>query len=180
MRKHIAVAAVVVACLAWTMAVANAQRPGGAVGAGAGQGGGARLGGRPGGAGGPGMFGRGGPGVMLGGLDLTADQQTQVKQLMESERDASRQSRQALGEARQALHAAIFGSPVDSAAVAALQARVVAAEQAQLNREVQLQLTLAGILTPEQRAKVLARKGPGGLGDGGSRGPRGFGGGGRR
>ena len=117
---------------------------------------------------------------MLGGLDLTADQQTQVKQLMESERDASRQSRQALGEARQALHAAIFGSPGDSAAVAALQARVVAAEQAQLNREVQLQLTLAGILTPEQRAKVLARKGPGGLGDGGSRGPRGFGGGGRR
>lgn len=174
MRKQLAFAGVVVAGLVVTMAVASAQRPGGmgqgrGPGQGIGQGQGfgpgfGRQGGGPGGPGGRGggMFGRGGgPGMMLAGLDLTAAQQEQVKALVESERDANQAGRQAIGEARQALHAAIFANVVDPGAAAALQTKITAAEQVQLAREVQTQLTLSNILTPEQRAKMLNRRGPG-------------------
>jgi Spy/CpxP family protein refolding chaperone len=171
MRRLLAFAGVVVAGLVVTMAVANAQRLGGmgqgrgpGQGIGQGQGFGPGFGRQGGGPGGPGrgMFGRGGgPAMMPAGLDLTAAQQEQVKSLFESERDANQAGRQAIGEARQTLHAAIFANVVDTGAVAALQVRITAAEQAQLAREVQTQLTLAGILTPEQRAKMLTPRGPG-------------------
>jgi Spy/CpxP family protein refolding chaperone len=164
MRKQLVFAGVVVAGLVLTMAVANAQRPGGlGFGPGFGQGMGPGFGRQGGGPGGPGgMFGRGGGrGMMLAGLDLTANQQEQVKALFESERDANQAGQQAIAEARQALHAAIFANVVDPGAVSALQAKIIAAEQAQLSREVQSQLTLSGILTADQRAKMLAQSGPG-------------------
>ncbi len=171
MKKHLAFAGVVVAGLVVTMAVVQAQRPGGmgrsggALGQGPGQGMGpgfGRMGGGPGGPGGP-MFGRrgGGPGMMLAGLNLSADQQAQIKTLFESERDSRQAGMRALADARQALHAAVFANAVDAGAVAALQAKVIAAEQAQLAARVQTELTLAGILTPDQRAKLLARGGRG-------------------
>ena len=189
MRKQLAFAGVVVAGLVLTMAVANAQRPGGrgpggGLGQGVGQGQGpgqgfgqgqgfgpgmGRQGGGPGGRGA--MFGRGGgPGMMLAGLDLSAAQQEQVKALFESERETNQAGQQAIGDARQALHAAIFANVVDNGAVAALQAKIVAAEQAQLSRHVQTQLTLSGILTADQRAKVLTHRGRGGRGPGQGRG----------
>lgn len=173
MKKQMAFAGVVVAGLVLTMAVASAQRPGGGPGQGVGQGQGlgqgmgpgfGRQGGGPGGPGGPGrgMFGRGGgPAMMLAGLDLTAAQHEQVKALFESEREAKQAGQQAIGEAREALHAAIFANVVDHGAVTAVQAKITAAEQAQLAREVQVQLTLSGILTADQRAKVLEHKGRG-------------------
>lgn len=175
MRKQLAFAGVVVAALVVTMAVTHAQRPGGmgrlggGPGQGPGQGFGQGFGRMGGGPGGP-MFGRrgGGPGMMLAGLNLTTDQRAQVKTLFESERDSHQAGMKALAEARQALHAAIFAPVVDSGAVAALQAKIAAAEQAQLAARVQTQLTLAGILTPDQRAKLLARGGRG-MGRGGPR-----------
>lgn len=186
MRKQLAFAGVVVAGLVLTMAVANAQRPGGSgpggglgqgvgqgQGPGQGQGFGPGFGRQGGGPGGPGrgMFGRGGgPGMMLAGLDLSAAQQEQVKALFESERETNQAGQQAIGEARQALHAAIFANVVDNGAVAALQAKIVAAEQAQLSRHVQTQLTMSGILTADQRAKVLTHRGRGGRGPGQGRG----------
>ncbi len=137
MKKHLAFAGVVVAGLVVTMAVVQAQRPGGM-----------------------GRFG-GAPGMMLAGLNLSADQQAQIKTLFEAERDSRRAGMRALADARQALHAAVFANAVDAGAVAALQAKVIAAEQAQLAARVQTELTLAGILTPDQRAKLLARGGRG-------------------
>jgi Spy/CpxP family protein refolding chaperone len=104
----------------------------------------------------------GGPGMVLRGLDLTDDQQSQVKALFESERDAAKAGAEAVFTARQALHAALFANVVDSGAVASLQAKVAAAEQTELAREVQTQLALSNILTADQRAKVLARGGRGG------------------
>lgn len=198
MKKQLIYAGVVMVGLVATMAVAHAQRPGGlgprggagqgvgqgqgpgpGQGLGQGQGPGQRLGrmGRgPGGPGGPmfargGRGGRGGPGLMLAGLGLTDDQKTQVKALFEGEREATKGDAQALREARQALHAAIFGG--GNADVAGLQAKLLAAEQAMLAHRIANQTALAGILTAEQKAKLLAR--------GGGRGPgRGPGGGGGR
>lgn len=167
MRKLIAVAVVVAAGLGWTMTVTHAQLPGGGQGVGRGQGVGqgralGRVGGGPGG-----MPGRGGGrGVILGGLGLTEDQHAQVKALFESERASHQANVKALMEARSALREAIFANSVDANAVAALQARIVAAEQAQLSAEVKTELALSGILTPEQRAKVATRRGPGRAGGG--------------
>ena len=180
MRKQWVFAGVVAAVLVATVAVTSAQRPGGmgprgggmgqglgpgqGFGPGQGQGlgqGFGRRGGGPGGPGGP-MFGRGGgPAMMLAGLDLTSDQQAQVKALFESERDANQAALESLAEARHALHAAIFANVVDPGAVAALQTKIGAAEQAQLARHIQMQTALSGILTADQRAKMLARGGRG-------------------
>lgn len=188
MKKHLVMSGVVVMGLVFAAATINAQRPGGFGPRGGGQGLGPGQGqGLGAGQGRLGMMGRGGPagrgggaGFMLAGLGLTDAQQEQVKSLFESERAANQQSMQAIGELRQQLHAAVFAPTVDQTAVSALQAKIVAAEQAQLSRHVQTQLTLSGILTPEQRAKVAARQGRGGRGPGnggddgrGPRGPRG-------
>ena len=109
--------------------------------------------------------------MMLAGLDLTDDQKAQVKQIFESERDANQAARQAQHEARQALQAAIFGANGAGANVAALQAKVMAGEQALLAQHVATQKALSGILTVEQKVKLLER---GGRRGGGERGP-GFG-----
>lgn len=177
MKKHMVFAGVLVAGLVMSIAVANAQRPGGmglrggrqgqVVGQGPGQGfgpGAGRFGGGPGGQfgrgpGGPGMGrGRGAGLMMLAGLDLTEQQKTQVKSLFESQRDAGHGDMQALIEARQALHGALFANVVDAGAIAGLQAKVAAAEQAQLEKHVKNQLALSAILTSEQRATLLARQ----------------------
>jgi Spy/CpxP family protein refolding chaperone len=177
MKKQMALAGAVVAILVGTIAVANAQRPGGVGpqgrgGAQMGQGMGqhpalgfGRFGGGPGGR--DGRPGRpGAAGIMLRGLDLTEDQQTHVKALLESQREANQAGMKAVAEARQALHAAVFGA-AGSGSIADLQAKLSAAEQAQLARRVEAQIALAGILTPEQKAKLLERGGRGGRGPGG-------------
>ena len=182
MKKLLVFAGVVVAGLVITMVAVNAQRaggrgPGGGQGVGQGQGQGfgpgfGRQGGGPGGPGVPGgpgrgMFGRGGgPAMMLAGLGLTEAQREQVKALFESEREINQAGQQAIIVAREALHAALFANVTDGSAIAALQAKIIAAEQVQLSRHVQTQLTLSGILTAEQRARVLARQGRGGRGPG--------------
>lgn len=146
-------------------------RGGGAgIGQGLGPGQGVGRGGFRGGPGGPGFGGMGGRGpMMLAGLDLTDDQQARVKALLDGERDANQDGAKALQEARRALHDAIFANAVDGGAIAALTAKVAAAEKAQLERHVQTQQALAGILTPEQRATLAARggRGPGRGGFGG-------------
>lgn len=170
MKKLLAAVAVVAACVAWTAAVADAQRPNG-LGNGAGSADQGQGPGRQGRLGGPrGMFGRGGPagpggpgapGFMLGGLNLSDDQQAQVKAAVEADRSANKDLRKAAGDAHQALRAAILGANANSGDIASLQAKVAASEQARLAADVKLQTTIAGILTPEQRAALLARGGPG-------------------
>jgi Spy/CpxP family protein refolding chaperone len=121
------------------------------------------------------MLRRGGFGP-LAGLDLTESQQTQLRELLEGERAGGRESAKALGDARKALHDAIFAASPDTNAIAAAQSAVVAAETAALADHVQAQSAIAKILTPEQRAKLAERGDRAGRGP---RGPRGGGFGGR-
>lgn len=179
MKKQLLFAGAVVAGIVLSAAAINAQRPGGlgprggagiGQGLGPGQGQVVGRGGFRGGPGGPGFGRMGGRGpMMLGGLDLTDDQKAKVKTLFESEREANQDGAKALNDARQALRDAIFANAVDGGAIANLTAKVAAAEKAQLERHVQTQQALAGILTPEQRAKLAERggRGPGRGGFGG-------------
>lgn len=164
MKKQLLFAGAVVAGIVLSAAAIDAQRPGGLGprgGAGIGQGPGPGVG-RGGFRGGPGLGRGGGRGpMMLGGLDLSDDQKATVKALFDSERDANQDGVRVLHDARQALHDAIFANAVDGGAIASLTATVAAAEKAQLERHVQTQQALAGILTPEQRAKLADRRGRG-------------------
>jgi protein CpxP len=89
-------------------------------------------------------------------LDLSDEQQRQIKAIRESEREKAAPLREALAENRQKLHEAIQAESFDEAAV-----RVLAASQAQARTELivaraRMQSRINAVLTPEQR--VLAEK----------------------
>ena len=145
--------------------IADAQGPGRH---GFGQGG-------PGGPGGPG--GRGAAMGLLRGLDLTEQQQAQLKALREADRD-SRQGPPADVTLRRQLQTELFADVPDDAKVASLQDQLAAAQSERLAKEVAAEQKIAQVLTAEQRAQVRQRleQGPaarGGRGPG-DRHPAGF------
>lgn len=103
-----------------------------------------------------GEFGRGG--FMLRGLDLTADQQAQVKAIMEAARTNSQATRGALKANHDKLDVLTAGGAFDEAAVTA-----VANEQGALTAKMivdreRTKSQIAAILTPEQKAKAAEMK----------------------
>lgn len=103
----------------------------------------------PGGPGGP-----GGP-MMLGRLNLTEAQRTQVQKLMEDNRQAHEPLRQKMAEAQQALRAAIFAdNGPDLAAIKAAQDAIRALEPEMAQNRVDMEIAVAKILTPEQRKQL--------------------------
>jgi Spy/CpxP family protein refolding chaperone len=96
--------------------------------------------------GGPGAFG------LFQRLDLTDAQKEQVRAIVR-ERPA-RSSRQALETLRRDLRAAIMADTPDTAKIEQLKASIAEAEATALNEEVDVQLRIAQILTPEQRQKA--------------------------
>jgi protein CpxP len=121
---------------------------------------------------GPGRGGPGGPLPVLRQLNLTDAQREQIRTLMDTER-ASRTDGQTqtpvrtLVGLRRSLQAAIFADTPDTARIDQLRASIAEAEAAALAARVDLEMKIAQILTPEQRAQLreLSARGPG-------RGPR--------
>jgi len=137
--------------------------------------------GQPPAAQGPGQ-GRGGPGgplPILRQLNLTDTQRDQVRALMQEQRAQEAQQSQArtLVDLQRALHAAIFADTPDSTQIDQLRAGIAEAEAATLAARVELQLKIAQILTPEQRAQAreLSSRLPGRGGRAGVRRGSGFG-----
>jgi len=142
-------------------------RPGGRIGGGLGgqqrlggqQGLGARQGGARGGrmGGGRGDQMGAGPLAELAQLDLSADQRTKVRDIMDADRSANMDALQALADGRRSLNAAIYAATPDAAAISSLQAKILEGETAQLAREIKLRQAIAEILTPEQKAKLAGK-----------------------
>ncbi len=91
---------------------------------------------------------------MARGLDLTDDQQTQIKTILETARNASEPLHKQMDEAHKQLEAATANGQFDEA-----QVRALANQQAQLMADsiVEHERTksrIFAILTPEQRAKA--------------------------
>ena len=114
-------------------------------------------GGRP-GWGGPGGPGRGGPGgplgpMMLGRLNLTADQRDRVRQIMDSHRDEQK----AIGDremaARGALNDAITGT-FDEGAIRASAANLAAVDADQAVLQARVYGEVFQILTTEQQQQL--------------------------
>ncbi|MET0213088.1 MAG: periplasmic heavy metal sensor [Vicinamibacterales bacterium] len=109
--------------------------------------------------GGPGRGGPGGPMPVLRQLNLTDAQREQIKTLTDAERAARTQSggqapARTLFELQQSLQAAIFADTPDTAQIDQLKANIAEAEAAALAGRIDLQVKIAQILTPEQRAQA--------------------------
>ena len=124
-------------------------------------------GGRP-GPGGPGRgFGRGAIGI-LRDANLTDQQRTEIRAILDAERD-SRQGPPPEASLHRQLQAEVFADTPDAAKLSDLQQQIAQAASARLSEQIALEQKIAQVLTAEQRAKVReqlanapARRGPGG------------------
>jgi protein CpxP len=121
------------------------------------------------GPGGPGGFGHGpfgrrgfgGPGGdfgLLRGLDLTEDQQAQVRQVMQSHRDEFRAVGERLRAAERAQQDAVTATPFDENAVRARAAEVAAVQADEAVLRAKVHSDVFAVLTPEQQAKAAELK----------------------
>jgi periplasmic protein CpxP/Spy len=119
----------------------------------------------PGGPGGPGgFFGRGGPGGFGGAmgllrqLDLTEEQRAQVRQVMDSHRDALKAIGDRLQAAHRAENDAVSAAQFDEQLVRTKAADLAAvmADAAVLHAKVHSEVF--AVLTPEQQAKAAELK----------------------
>jgi len=128
--------------------------------------------GQMGGPGGPG--GRGG-GMMLGRLNLTDAQRTQVQAIMEQHRQATQDSARQMGDLQQQLKNAVFanGGPVPDA-ITQLKGQIAALEAQLQAGRLDMETKVATLLTDDQRKLVRDAPGAGpfgGPGMGRGRGP---------
>ncbi|HET9823584.1 MAG TPA: Spy/CpxP family protein refolding chaperone [Burkholderiaceae bacterium] len=113
----------------------------------------------PGMGGGPGMHMMAGRGLerMLDGVNASADQKAQIKQIAErtrAEMQAQRESHRALREQM----AKAFAAPtVDANAIEALRQQMLQQHDAQSRRMTQAMVEASRVLTPEQRKQIVER-----------------------
>ena len=95
---------------------------------------------------------------LLDAVNATADQRTQIKQIM----DSARADMKAQREAGRALHdqmRQLFTQPtVDARAAETLRQQQLAQHDAASKRMAQAMVEASRVLTPEQRAKTLAER----------------------
>jgi len=116
---------------------------------------------------GPGRFGGGfGFGVPPGALDLTADQRTKVRDIVQS---AGTKSAPLAGELRTAeasLRTALFAETRSDADVREAATKVIELRQQMADIRISTSASIADVLTPEQREKVRSVRGGPGRGPG--------------
>ena len=120
-----------------------------------------------GGPGGPPRMPPGGPGAGLPPafmrVNLTKEQQTQVRSLFEQRRANGEALRTELHGVQRELIAAIYVAAPDDANVSELTARLAELQRLALDADVALQLQVAALLTDDQRRQVTdgERRSPG-------------------
>ena len=105
------------------------------------------------GHGGPGMGGRGMRG-MAERLDLSAEQQSQIRALRQQARQATSDERSALQQIRQEVRAQWASGQPDEAAIDELQERASAARSVIREQRVRTRIAVLDILDDEQRAAM--------------------------
>jgi periplasmic protein CpxP/Spy len=110
------------------------------------------------GPGGPGRPGLGGPIGLLRGLDLSDEQRTRVREVLEANREAQKAIGDRMAAAHQAQDVAVTASPYDEQAIRAKSADVaeVMADAAVLRAKIHSEVF--ALLTPEQQAKAAELK----------------------
>jgi Spy/CpxP family protein refolding chaperone len=112
--------------------------------------------------GGPDMMMMGGGGgrhmqAMLEGVNATAEQRTQIQQIIKTAHDDLRSQREA-GKALHQRSRALFAQPnIDAAAAESLRQQMSAQHDAASKRMLQAMLDISRVLTPEQRKTLTDR-----------------------
>lgn len=109
-----------------------------------------------------GFLGGRGPAPMLTHLNLSDAQREQVRAIVAEARQGDDAPMRKVAELRRELHAAVFADSPDQAKIDQLTTGITQAEADALSRRIEVELKIAQVLTPEQRAK--ARELPGGRG----------------
>lgn len=102
-----------------------------------------------------------GPAAGLRGLDLSDEQREQIRAIVQEARGSRQAERTDTARLHRELRAAVFADQPDPAKIDALKASIVQAHAAALDARVALDLKIAEVLTPEQRAKAAALRNPG-------------------
>lgn len=106
---------------------------------------------------------------MLRGLDLSSAQKDQAKALFEAQRQAMQDKRQAVREARDALHQLVVSGKYSPERAAELAKDIAQKETAQMLFMAEQGNKLMQILTPEQRTRLQTRMQEKGAAHGGRR-----------
>ncbi len=109
-----------------------------------------------------GGFGPGGPIPILPQLNLSDAQKQQIQALTDEQRRQGGQSMKTMMDWQRSLQAAIYADSPDAGRIEQIRSSIADAEAAALSARVELELTIAQILTPEQRkaARDLIAQGP--------------------
>ncbi len=95
------------------------------------------------------------PPALMQRLQLTDQQQSDIRTLIAQQQAARHDANIKLRDLRQQLDVQVFGDAPDMAKVKDLQSQIAAAESDTLAARVDLQMKIAQVLTPEQRAQLL-------------------------
>lgn len=119
--------------------------------------------------GGPGAGPMGGPmggpghgmmsGRLLQAIGASADQQAQVKAIMQAARDDIRKNHEAAGDLRAQMTAVFTAPVVDARAAEAVRAKMATVREADSKRMLQAMVDAAAVLTPEQRQQLADKMG---------------------
>ena len=120
-----------------------------------------RQGRGPGDRGGPGMRGPGGPmgfGAGFRNLDLTDDQQAQLKKIAEARRSDFEAAGQKVRSAREGMRALVESDSINESAIRAKSAEIAAAEADVMILNAKVRQESLQVLTSEQQAKLKEQR----------------------
>jgi protein CpxP len=104
-----------------------------------------------------GPMGPGGLPPILLGVELTDQQRTQIKALLDEQRESRRSEMEERRTLQQQLTAAIYGTGTDEDSLAAIVTRLAELQKQALDADIALQTKLAALLTDAQRQQIVAQ-----------------------
>ncbi len=93
-------------------------------------------------------------------INLTEQQKTELRTLVEQDRESRKGQFEQVRTLRQQLNAAVFGGTADTQQLSDLTAQLADLQRQALEADVALQVKIAALLTDEQRQQIVNARAP--------------------